>query len=161
MNWFSIIEHILGMGVGIGAILGPIFVAFYRKDRDALQRLLAAIPDIWNLVQKEREKGSPATAKVNAQSNPLGRAIEVAGDIHGRALNATEKARVEAALKSVTEAVKAATGRQAASGGSVQLTGAGMLGIAGLAPPTMTRGVAMPSTAVPLVVTHPAVAPTK
>jgi hypothetical protein len=75
-------------------IMGPVFVAFYRKDRDALERLLKAIPDIYDTVDQERRRKG-----LTAIPDPLKRGLELAAEHLGRALSPPEAARVRDALR--------------------------------------------------------------
>jgi hypothetical protein len=88
----------------ICAILFPIFWAFYRHDKDALQRLMASIPDIYDVVQQERRK----LVGQSARTQPIERAMELARGIVGKPLTTTDQARVRAALQAHHERVKAA-----------------------------------------------------
>lgn len=82
-------------------ILGPVLFAFWRKDKDAMERLLSAIPDIFDAVQQERRRlGKPAL------DNPLKRALGLASDVVGRDLSSQEAARVTTALNAHHERLR-------------------------------------------------------
>ena len=84
-------------------ILLPIFVAFYRKDRDALNRLLVAVPEIYDVVSQERRKQNKP-----ALDNPLGRALELAKGVVQRPLTQAETDRMRIALQAHHEDVRPA-----------------------------------------------------
>jgi len=92
----------LDLIIKIGIIIVPILFAFYRKDKDALARLLASLPNIYGVVQQEARKGDS-----QARTDPLGRAMEVAASIAGGKLSATQAATVRSGLQAIHERSRA------------------------------------------------------
>lgn len=86
----------LAVVMQVGLILAPVFLAFLRKDKRALEMLLEALPSIYDAVEQERRKGQLKTA-------PLERANELARNVAGRKLKPRETALVESRLKSIHE----------------------------------------------------------
>ncbi len=84
--------------------LFPVFIAFYRRDRDALERLLKAVPDIWDVVQREKRKERVGIRVVD----PLARALELAAGQVQRSLTPVETARVKTAIVAYNERMKIA-----------------------------------------------------
>jgi hypothetical protein len=102
-------QSIMTMALKIGLVLGPIFVAFYRKDRDAFQRLLTAVPAIYESVMQERRRiaeGKAAELPAGAQkarTDPLGRALEKAAEQNKGKLTAVQEARLRTEFQAMHE----------------------------------------------------------
>ncbi len=92
------IELALNLIIKIGIIIVPVLIAFAKKDKDALARLLAALPFIYGAVEQERRKGEPL-----ARSNPEARAFEIAQTIAGGKLTVSQAAVVSSGLRAINE----------------------------------------------------------
>lgn len=88
----------LDLIIKIGIIIVPVLIAFAKKDKDALARLLASLPNIYAVVEQERRKGDQV-----ARTDPLGRAMEIAAGIAGGKLSATQAATVRSGLQAIHE----------------------------------------------------------
>jgi hypothetical protein len=106
LNVIDILVRAGPVVMGIGAIIFPILVAFYRKDRDALERLIASVPSLYNVIEQERRrKILPVTA------DKLTRGVELAEErVAGRKLKPIEEQRVRLELQAQHEKVRAVGG---------------------------------------------------
>lgn len=79
-------------------ILVPVYVAFARRDKDALAKLVEALPRVYEVVAQERRKGL-----LPAGESPVKRALELTEMALGRSLSITEGARARVELAAIHE----------------------------------------------------------
>ena len=92
----ALVDGAIKVGLAIFAVMFPVAVAFVRKDRDAMEKLLASIPAAWDVVQQERRRAKKPTSielsaaeranQAKATSNAIGRALEVVAQVAPKAL---------------------------------------------------------------------------
>lgn len=87
--------------VELGLILAPVLYAFAVRDKAAMQKLLAALPDVYDVVLQERRRA--LAGKGSDPGDPLKRALVIAQQVAGRSLRPAERSLVEAKLRAEHE----------------------------------------------------------
>lgn len=95
----EVVGRIITIVMQVGLMILPVIWAFIQHDKDALAKLMAALPDIYDVVAKERRKAEERGAVVAASTSPLERAMQIARTIAGGTLRAADEVRVKAALE--------------------------------------------------------------